>query len=251
MNFDAYLDRIKYKGSLEPTLETLAALQMAHLQTIPFENLSVVYKQPIVLDLELLFEKVIGRNRGGFCYELNGLFASLLRHLGFQVSMLEARVFGADGVAGKPFDHLTLQVDLDQPYLVDVGFGDSFRVPLRLNTTGEQQCNQRSYRLTGDAAMRTLMERKPGGEWAAQYEFPEQFHTFSDYKEMCVYQQTSPDSTFTQRRICTLATPNGRITLTAYKIVTTSLTGEKHDEPIADEAAFRAALRKHFNIVEI
>jgi N-hydroxyarylamine O-acetyltransferase len=82
MDIDAYLERINYHGSLAPTAETLQALQVAHLLTAPFENLSTQRDEPIVLDDDLLFDKVVNRRRGGFCYELNGLFSALLRVLG-------------------------------------------------------------------------------------------------------------------------------------------------------------------------
>src|SRR5689334_20548662 len=104
MDIQAYLDRIGYHGPLAPTAETLRALQIAHLQTVPFENLSIHARQPIVLDDESLFDKVVMRRRGGFCYELNGLFAALLRALRFQVSMLSAAVARGDGTFGPDFD---------------------------------------------------------------------------------------------------------------------------------------------------
>ena len=89
---EAYLNRINYHGSLEPNAETLRDLQVAHLLAVPFENLSIHSGEPIVLEDEALFEKVVQRRRGGFCYELNGLFAWLLRNLGFKVEMLSAGV---------------------------------------------------------------------------------------------------------------------------------------------------------------
>ena len=81
MNTDAYLKRINYQGALAPTAETLRALQLAHLRRVPFENLSIHAGEPIVLQEEALFTKIVERRRGGFCYEVNGLFAALLRSL--------------------------------------------------------------------------------------------------------------------------------------------------------------------------
>src|SRR5918995_2554428 len=111
MDVDAYLERIDYRGPLAPTAETLRRLHVAHLLAVPFENLSIHAGEPVVLDDEALFEKIVARRRGGFCYELNGLFAWLLRALGFRVTMLSARVVNR-GVVGPEYDHLTLQVDL-------------------------------------------------------------------------------------------------------------------------------------------
>src|SRR4029079_18755156 len=121
------LRRINYSGSLLPSAATLRELQLAHVQSVPFENLSIHSNEPIVLEDEALFEKVVERRRGGFCYELNGLFAALLRALGFKVEMVSAGVATADGGFSPDFSHMTLLVELDQRWLVDVAFGDSFR----------------------------------------------------------------------------------------------------------------------------
>ena len=104
-----YLQRISYDGPTAPNAETLRRVHLAHMRSVPFENLSVRGGEPIVLDEEKLFEKIVLRRRGGFCYELNGLFAALLENLGFRVARLAGRV----GVDGIPFDHMALQVDLD------------------------------------------------------------------------------------------------------------------------------------------
>ena len=151
LNITAYLDRINYRGSLLPTAETLRALQVAHLLAVPFENLSIHAKEPIVLEDEALFIKIVERRRGGFCYECNGLFAALLRALGFNVRMLSAEVANAAGVFGPAFDHMTLMVSLEQRWLVDVGFGDSFREPLRLDEQHEQLQGRRAYCKIGRA----------------------------------------------------------------------------------------------------
>src|SRR2546426_8959332 len=132
INREAYLERINYHGSLSPTAETLRELQVAHLLSVPFENLSILAGQAIVLEDEALFTKIVANRRGGFCYEANGLFAALLRALGFDVAMLSAEVANAAGEFGPDFDHMTLMVTLAQRWLVDVGFGDSFLEPLLL-----------------------------------------------------------------------------------------------------------------------
>src|ERR1044072_391829 len=105
LNINAYLERINYQGSLDLTPDTLRELQVAHLLTVPFENLSIHAREPIVLENEALFKKIVENRRGGFCYEANGLFASLLRALGFEVAMLSAEVANAAGEFGPRFDH--------------------------------------------------------------------------------------------------------------------------------------------------
>src|SRR5258706_4705129 len=121
----AYLDRIGQRGPTPANETTLRSLHLAHLRTVPFENLDIHLGRDIVLDETRLFDKIVRQKRGGFCYELNGLFAELLGELGFRVTLLSARVVN-DGQVGPEFDHLALRVDLDRPWLCDVGFGDSF-----------------------------------------------------------------------------------------------------------------------------
>jgi len=128
----AYLARINYSGSTVPTCETLRSLHHAHLLTVPFENLDIGLGRPIVLDEDALVRKIVERRRGGFCYELNGAFAALLQAMGFRVSLLSARVSREAGGESPEFDHLTLRVDLKHPWLADVGFGELFLEPLRI-----------------------------------------------------------------------------------------------------------------------
>src|SRR5689334_2014409 len=134
-----YLDRIGYTGFREPTAEVLRQIHRAHLFTVPFENLDIALGREIVCDEEPFLRKIVDRRRGGFCYELNGAFATLLRELGFAVTLLSGRVPRQDGSLSPEFDHLALRVDLEELWLADVGFGDSFLDPLRLATGAEQQ----------------------------------------------------------------------------------------------------------------
>ena len=237
MNIKAYLERINYHGSPAVNAETLRALQVAHLLSVPFENLSIHAAEPIVLEDEALFRKIVERRRGGFCYEANGLFAALLRALGFDVQLLSAEVANADGGFSQPFDHMALLVSLDERWLADVGFGDSFHEPLRLDESAEQIQGHRAYRILRD------------GDWEAQYRFTLEPHEFADYAEMCRYHQTSPLSHFTRGRLCTLATEAGRITLSEMRFITTSNSGEKQEQALTTAAEFAAMLRERFGIV--
>ena len=249
MDTKAYLERIHYHGPLAPTAETLRDLQVAHLLTVPFENLSIHAGEPIVLDEDALFSKIVTRRRGGFCYEANGLFAGLLRELGFQVTMLSAEVANAAGEFGPAFDHMALLVQLEQRWLVDVGFGDSFLEPLLLDQTAEQVQGNRAYRIVPQGSQLLLMRRDGGDEWQSQYRFSLESHEFDDYEEMCRYHQTSPESHFTKGRICSLATPNGRISLSEMRLITTSNDGERNERTLASEEEYAAALRDQFGVV--
>ncbi len=251
MNIEAYLKRINYHGSLAPTAETLRALQVAHLLSVPFENLSIHAGQPIVLEDDALFTKIVARRRGGFCYEANGLFAALLRALGFEVQMLSAQVANSEGVFGPDFDHMALLVSLvsleEQRWLVDVGFGDSFREPLRLDEESEQVQSDHAYRIARDNSY-FLMQRREDGEWKTQYRFTLQPHEYPDYAEMCRYHQTDPGSHFTRNTVCSLATADGRITLSGMRFITTA-KGEQQERMLANEAEYAGVLSEHFGVV--
>jgi N-hydroxyarylamine O-acetyltransferase len=248
MNTSAYLERINYHGPTTPSAETLRALQLAHLLTVPFENLSIHAGEPIVLEDEALFTKIVERHRGGFCYELNGLFAALLRVLGFDVTMLSAEVANADGAYSQPFDHMTLMVQLDQRWLVDVGFGDSFLEPLLLDDPNEQPRREDLYRIANDGPFFILLRREMN-EWKPQYRFTLQAHVYDDYAQMCHYHQTSAQSHFTQKRICSLPTDSGRITISDMHWIETSRVDGRHERTLGSQEEYTKVLRERFGIV--
>ena len=249
MNVDAYLKRINYTGSLERTPETLRALQLAHLLAVPFENLSIHSNEPIILNEGALFTKIVDNRRGGFCYECNGLFGALLRALGFDVKMLAAGVGRADGTFGPRFDHMTLMVTLDERWLVDVGFGDSFLEPLLLDSRSEQIQGTRVFRIEDDNDHLILSRRSDVGDWQPQYRFDLQPHEFPDYEEMCRFHQTSPDSHFTKGVVCSRATREGRITLSDMRLITTGLQQERDERKLSSREEFDQILRDQFGIV--
>jgi N-hydroxyarylamine O-acetyltransferase len=246
MDTEAYLERIHYHGSLNPRAETLRQLHLAHLLAVPFENLSIHWGEPIVLEDEALFEKIVARRRGGFCYELNGLFAALLRELGFQVTMLSAAVYGQAGY-GPAFDHMALMVTLEDRWLADVGFGDSFCEPLLLDCRGEQVQGERAYRLDEEDGRFFMWQREGEGAWEAQYRFSLMPYRYGDYAAMCHYHQTSAESHFTQRRVCSRATADGRVTLSGQRLIMTE-NGRRQERELEDEIAYLAALQTYFGI---
>ena len=250
MNVDAYLHRINYNGPRAVNAETLRALQVAHLLSVPFENLSIHAGEPIVLHEDALFTKIVEHRRGGFCYECNGLFAGLLRALGFDVAMLAAGVATRDGDFGPIFDHMTLMVTLDERWLVDVGFGDSFLEPLLLDSRSDQVQGTRSFRLAGSGEDLTLLRRNDGEDWQPQYRFTLQPYAFPDYEDMCRFHQTSPDSHFTKGLICSRATADGRITLSDMRFITTSGPQRLRDEQtLSTREDYDRILRDQFGVV--
>lgn len=246
MDIDAYLQRLNYNGPRTRTLETLQALHQAHLLAVPFENLDIHLGRAIVLEEEALYDKIVRQRRGGFCYELNGLFAALLRELDFEVTLLSGRVMD-NGEFGPEFDHLTLLVPLEERWLADVGFGDSFREPLRLDEPNEQMQHGIAYRLHNSSGQWTMQRRLPNHDWESQYRFTLQPRRLTDFAGMCRYHQTSPASHFTQQRICSRATPEGRVTLSEMRLIITA-GNQRQETLLQDEEEYRHALQEHFGI---
>jgi len=248
MDTKAYLDRIGYRGRIRPSLDVLSRLQRKHLFSVPFENLDIHLGRPIVLNENAFYDKIIERHRGGFCYELNGLFATLLDELGFRVSMLSACVARKGGGFSPNFDHMTLLVQLEQLWLVDVGFGDSFTEPKRLDISGPQVDRGKQYGFTRRDGWTLLSRRlKRNGLWEPQYLFSLRPRKLEDFVPRCRWQQTSPRSHFRKSRLCTRLTSNGRLTLTDTKFIVTR-GGRKVERPVKNHEEFVTLLHRYFGI---
>ncbi len=252
MDADSYLARIDYHGPIQPTRDTLAALQRANMLSVPFENLDIVpLHRPIRLDEQALWDKIVVHRRGGFCYELNGIFAWLLRQIGFRVTCLNARVVSSKtGKLGPDFDHLAMLVQPpmgDGKWLADVGFGDCFVEPLDFRS-GEQPQSLRAYRLDQEAAGYFVWQRDHSGEWRRLYFFDMTPHDFpSEYEPACQYHQRSPESHFTRQAVVSRLTEHGRRTLEQDRLIVTE-DGRRHEMAISHEE-WPALLRQHFGIV--
>lgn len=243
----AYLARIHYTGPTAPTPGTLRALHLAHLYTVPFENLDISLHRPITCDEQHFLHKIVNLRRGGFCYELNGAFAALLSELGFRVTLLSARVAREDGSASPEFDHMALRVDLDEPWLADVGFGDSFLDPLRLIPEVEQEQYGQRFRIAEVGDVMIVQRQLANGTWKSQFRFTQTPRQLDDFEARCHFQQTSPESHFTRQRICTLPTRDGRITLADLKLIRT--TGKLREErTLANDDEWHSALQEYFGV---
>ena len=218
----SYLQRVGYTGSRQPTAETLRSLHRAHMFSVPFENLDISLGRKIICQEESFLRKIIERRRGGFCYELNGAFAALLRGLGFEVTLLSGRVPREDGSSSPEFDHLALRVDLEGPWLADVGFGDLFNGPVRLEIGQEQEQDGRRFRIVEQDGRLQLDRTEPDGRWRRQYSFTLVPRGLDEFAPMCHYHQTSPESPFTRKKVCSMATPDGRITISDRRLIITT-----------------------------
>lgn len=243
---DAYLDRIGAARPARPDAAALRELQLRHLMTVPFENLSIHRGEDIVLEEERLIDKIVTRRRGGFCYELNGAFAALLSELGFRVTLLQARAFGDGGRLGIPYDHMALRVETDDdsgPWLADVGFGDHAVRPLLLDDRTEQDdpCGVFRFRSAPQDDLDLLL----GG--SRQFRLDLRPRALADFRAGAWYHRTSPDSHFTRSLVCSRLTDTGRVTLSGRTLVTT-VRGERHKTELDTDAEVLAAYDDRFGL---
>ncbi|TWP48085.1 arylamine N-acetyltransferase [Lentzea tibetensis] len=221
---DDYLARI---GATRDS--SLTELHERHLLTVPFENLDIHLGTRIVLDEEAFLDKIVTRRRGGFCYELNGAFAWLLRSLGHEVKLLSARVFMSAGGLTPPFDHMALLVD--DAWLADVGFGKFTLHPLRWDSREDQTDPYGVCRLIdNDGDVEVHKDDEP------QYVLDTRPRTLDEFGPACWWQQTAPESQFLRGPVCSMSTPDGRVTLSGTTLIRT-VGEEKTEEDVDDVLA--------------
>ncbi|MDJ0464538.1 arylamine N-acetyltransferase [Streptomyces sp. H27-C3] len=254
---DAYLRRIGAARPAEPDAEALRDLQLRHLRSVPFENLSIHLGEDIVLTEKPLIDKIVTARRGGFCYEMNGAFAALLSSLGFGVTLIQARVIGPEGELGIPYDHLVLRVETSDrvasasassgtgPWLADVGFGDHSHHPLALDERGDQRDPRGTFRIVEgpDGDLDVFRDGTP------QYRLDMRPRVLADFTAGSWWHRTSPASHFTRSLVCSRLADDGsaRLTLSGRRLVTT-VDGERTEQPLATDAEVLAAYRDHFGI---
>ncbi|WP_399884902.1 arylamine N-acetyltransferase [Streptomyces sp. BBFR51] len=250
---DAYLRRLGAEYPAGPSTESLRALHLRHLRTVPFENLSVHLGEEIVLEEKRLLDKVVGGGRGGFCYELNGLFGALLAALGYEVTLLAARVYGDGGRLGIPYDHMALLVRTVDggERLADVGFGAHSHGPLAFGERGEQVDPGGTFRVveagpdaagvTGD--LDVLRDGRP------VYRVEPRPRVLDDFVSGAWWHSTSPRSHFLQSPVCSRLTEDGgRITLSGRRLTTTAADGVREERELDTDEEVLASYRDHFGI---
>ncbi|MDJ0924713.1 MAG: arylamine N-acetyltransferase [Acidimicrobiia bacterium] len=235
MDVSRYLSRIGLDGPGRVDLESLERLQRAHLTAVPFENLHVFHRLGVRTDTAWSVPKIVDRGRGGWCFELNGAFGALLEALGYAITRYAAVVLleGDDGHAS----HLVLKVDLDRPYLVDVGFGDAFIRPLPLDDPGPHDggTGLYSFRTTGDET--TLMEMSSGDASQPVYRFTHTPCDLPSFDYQSTRLQTDLSLKWTKSRIATRLLDGGpdRVTLLHDKL-RLRRDGVWEDHPVAPHA---------------
>ncbi|MGW3101516.1 arylamine N-acetyltransferase family protein [Streptomyces sp. NPDC001100] len=272
---DAYLRRLGVARPALPTVDVLRELHLRHLQTVPFENLSIHLGEEIVLEVKRLLDKVVGAGRGGFCYELNGLFGALLAALGFEVALLPARVYGDGGRLGIPYDHLALWVRTvdGSEWLADVGFGTHSHYPLAFEERGEQADPGGEFRIAESANPGDLPDLpdqpgRPGRpdrpdlrglaypmdldvlrNGKPEYRLETRPRVLGDFVAAAWWQTTSPASHFTRSLVCSRLTDDGgRITLSGRGLTVTAPDGTRDVRELATDEEVLAVYRERFGI---
>ena len=251
---DDYLRRLGAGHPARPTAGVLSELHLRHLQAVPFENLSVHLGEEIVLEEERLVEKIVERRRGGFCYELNGAFGVLLAALGFEVTLLAARVYGEEGRLGIPYDHMALLVGTEDEgeWLADVGFGAHSHHPLRWGHHGEQQDPGGVFRIVGagpDAALAGATDVDVVRDGAREYRLEVRPRALGDFVTGAWWHSSSPGSHFVRSLVCSRVTEDGgRITLSGRRLKTTDAQGRSEEREVGTDEEVLEVYRERFGI---
>ncbi|XP_074864886.1 arylamine N-acetyltransferase, pineal gland isozyme NAT-10-like [Carettochelys insculpta] len=243
MSIEEYLDRIGYQDSHEKhDLETLTAIFQHHIRAIPFENLSIHCRETITLDLDQIYNKIVRKKRGGWCMEHNQLLWWVLKTLGYDTTILGAYIYSLpQNTYASHMTHLLLKVEIDnKAYILDGGFGASYQIwqPMELISGKDQPQRPGIFRFTEDNgiwyfekirrkqyipnqsyANSDLLERS---ECRKIYLFNLEPRTMEDFQFPCTYLQTSPDSLFTKKSICSLQTTDGFRALIGWTLIETT-----------------------------
>lgn len=264
MAVEGYLRRLGVGRPARPAVEALHELHLAHLRTVPFENLSIHLGEEIVLDEQRLLDKIVTQRRGGFCYELNGAFGVLLTALGFDVTLLAARVYGDGGRLGIPYDHLALRVRTVDggEWLADVGFGAHCHLPLVFGERGDQEDPGGTFRIAEADADAAGVRGGHGVREAADldvlrngrpvYRLEVRPRELGDFTAGAWWHSTSPASHFTRSLVCSRITGSGgRITLSGRRFTVTAPDGTRQERKITSDEEVLALYRERFGMASL
>jgi N-hydroxyarylamine O-acetyltransferase len=247
INLDAYFARIGYTGPRTATLETLRALHALHPDAIPFENLSVILGQEVLIDLDASQSKLVGAGRGGYCFEHNTVFKAVLDALGFKTRALGARVVWSNAVPPARLHTLTL-VEIDQErWIADVGFGTvTLTAPLRLDVRDAQQTPHERFRIDTLEEGGFLLLAELGDKWAPVYQFDLVPQLSADDTLGNFYVNFHPESLFVNNLLASRAVRGARYSLFNGEFST--YTPDPMHTHLKDVGELRAVLRDSFGI---
>ena len=247
----AYLDRIDYNGLLDGSADTLANLQECHLKAVPYENIDILQEIPLSLEIDDLFDKVVNRHRGGYCFELNAIFRWLLEELDYQVTSLMARFWKDEPNPPPKRRHHVLKVAAENTnYLCDVGVGVPIPLrPIKMEECLEQKINGQSYKLerTGDPYVGWMLFELKEGEWCRLYSFTEEPQYQKDFIMATYWCENASDSIFINDAMVAIRTDEGRNTIDGKKFKLFRTDGVKTFTP-QTKKEYKDALKKYFGI---
>lgn len=240
-----YFERIKLTTEVLPNIDTLKCIQRQHLLNIPFENLDIINNKSIEFDIEKLSMKILEQNRGGICYELNGLLLQLLKAIGFDAKYIAAKVLED----GNEFDHVLILVFINSDrWLVDVGFGDNFLEPIKLEENIIQKDPNGDYKIIKVEDNKYQLQRYINRcNYSIEYTFSLKERELAEFKERCNYFETSRQSRFRKNRMCSLERLNGRVSLSDNKLTITE-DRKREEKAVQNELEFQTYLCEIFNI---
>ena len=211
-DIDKYLQRIGVTTTVkEPDLELLMIIHKAHYMSVPYENLDIIHGLPLDLSIEALYDKIVNQKRGGYCFEINGLFGALLRSMNYDVTEHLAR-FLLDEPDIPMRRHRVLKVQLsDGAYACDVGVGvEAPRIPLMLVENVIQSDGFAEYRFENEPFLGwVLWQKKLLGEWKKLYSFTDEVQLSVDFLQPSFYCEKSPESVFNKEPMLALKTNVG------------------------------------------
>jgi len=246
---EPYLARIGYAGPVLSTIETLHTLQSLHNESVPYENLDIMHGVPLSLEIPALYDKVVTRGRGGYCFELNGLFAWLLRRVGYGVTEHFARYLRDEPALPMRRHRVLLAQAEGEAFLCDVGIGACVPTfPLRFEPYLEQPQRRDVYRIVPEESLGHVVEEKRHGEWLPLFSFTleKQFGAL-DFLTTSWYCESHPDSFFNKANMVSMRTPTGRKTLDGRTFKIFDGDAVTVTEAASDEE-FRVLLKQYFDL---
>lgn len=245
---DTYLGRINHPGSVRPTADGLEALHRAQIGTIPFENFDILLGRGISLEPAAVFDKLVCKSRGGYCFELNGLFLAALRAFGFDARPVLARVHRSGSSLGRGHQ-ISLVNAQGRHWIADVGFGAPYSpAPLPLEIDRSATFGKTAFRFVEAGAFGIMFQTLTEGLWQDLYSF--------DLGQVCRgdilygnhFTSTHPDSFFTYARVAAILSPDGPVSLFNLTLKKSVLGTEQACE-LVEGQAYLDALKTHFGIV--
>jgi N-hydroxyarylamine O-acetyltransferase len=245
-----YLNHIDlHTGEITPTAKLLKEIHKNHLLKVPFENLDIINGCKLSMNPEEIFKKIVLDNRGGICYETNTLMYSILHEIGFNVKRVSACFWNAEQSKWNPdFSHLALIVSIDgNDYLFDVGIGGGFLEPLLLTDGQAYSDANGSYQVVKMSNNEFLLRHLEENEWKDFLKINTLSRNQNEFSEQCAFFQTSKETIFTQKRIVSKTTLNGKVTLTDKVLKVTENSNVSITDIISEEE-WKQVLQNTFGI---